>query len=154
MTPAPKHPTQEMPPARKAVMQNHHEKTRDMARSVLPSKLTVKQWRRQIHHRERSRVRAELHRARYSPGDLDDFSDTATGVDRTKHEISEMVLERRDADKLGPLLRWAEYHNDHDPALRNAPVADRLEHFASRLPDGLIGSHAMIHIAWHLYRVY
>ena len=136
-------------------MRNHHEKTRDMARSVLPSNLTVKQWRRQIHHRERARVRAELHRARFiNPGDLDDFSDNAAGVDLTKHAVREMVVERREADKLGPLFRWAEYHNDHDPALRCAPVADRLEHFASRLPDGVIGSHAVGHIAWHLYRFY
>ena len=136
-------------------MQSHHEKTRDIARSVLPSKLNVKQWRRQIHHRERGRVRAGLHRARFTnPGDLDDFSDNATGVDLTKHEIREMVFKRREADNLGPLLRWAEHHNDHDPALRGAPVADRLEHFASRLPDGVIGSHAVGHIAWHLYRVY
>jgi hypothetical protein len=47
-------------------MRNDHEKTRDMARSLLPSNLTVKQWRRQIHHRERSRVRAELHRASFT----------------------------------------------------------------------------------------
>ena len=135
-------------------MRNHHEKTCDIARSVLPSKLTVKQWRRQIHRHKRIRVRAELHRARLTNhGDLDDFDDNATGVDLTKHEISEMVLGRRDADKLGPLLRWAEHHADHNPALRNATINHCLEHFASRLPDGVIGHHAVEHIAWGIYRV-
>jgi hypothetical protein len=132
-------------------MRNHHEKTRNMARSVLPSNMTVKQRRRHIQHRERSRVRAELRRARFtSPGDLD-FSDNSISVDLTKRWISEMVLERREADKLGPLLRWARHHLDHDPALRDAPMADCLEHFAFLLPDGVIGRHAMTHIKWSVY---
>ena len=132
-------------------MQNHHEKTRDIARSVLPSNLTVKQRRRYIHHRERSRVRAELRRARLNSfGDLD-FGDNSIGVDLTKQWISEMVTERREADKLGPILRWARHHLDHDPTLRDAPMADCLEYFASRLPDGVIGRHAMTHINWSVY---
>lgn len=135
-------------------MRNHHEKSRDMARSVLPSKCCVKQWRRGIHQRERGRVRVALHEARSTfVDDLDDLFDaTACVDDYTKHEIAFMVDERRYSDKIGPLLRWAEHHLNHDPALADASYSDCLVYFQRVLPSGLIGNHAVSHIEWVLWR--
>ena len=128
-------------------MRNHDEKTRDMARSVLPSTLDAKHWRRHIHHSERHRVRAALHRARtMDTADLGYLSDDGVDADRTKHHIFEMVQERREADKLGPLLRWAEHRVEHDPSLREASRADRLEYFRTRLPSGVTNRHALSHL--------
>ena len=143
-----------MPPARKG---RHAKPSREdprLARSVSPASRPPSTGAVRFTTTNAFAVRAELHRARLTNhGDLDDFDDDATGVDLTKHEISEMVLERRDADKSGPLLRWAEHHADNNPALRDATINDCLEHFASRSPDGVIGHHAIEHIAWGIYRV-
>jgi hypothetical protein len=136
-------------------MHNHHEKSRDMARSALPSKCCVKHWRRRIHHRERGRVRAALHEARSTfVDDFDDLFDVAACADdHTKHEIAFMVDERRDADKLGPLWRWTEHHLHHTPALADATYSDCLIYFQGMLSAGLVGSHAVGHIEVVLWRV-
>ena len=135
-------------------MRNHHEKSRDIARSVLPSSCCVKQWRRQIHQSERGRDRVALHEARsIFVDDLDDLFDVAACADdHTKHEIAFMVDDRRYADKIGPLQRWAEHHLHHTPALADASYSDCLVYFQGMLPFGLIGSHAVGHIEWVLWR--
>jgi len=64
-----------------------------------------------------------------------------------------MVWDRRAADKTAPLVRWALHHVRHDPQLRDADLAERLDHFRQLVPDNTIGRHALSHIAWPLERL-
>jgi hypothetical protein len=124
-------------------VQNHDEKVRDMIRSVLPSTARhgVRATRRLIHRAERRTVKDRLRAG-------DDV-----GVVDTRGAISEMVWDRRAADKVAPLVRWALDHFRADPVLRDASTAERLEHFRRLLPDTTIGRHALSHIAWPLERL-
>jgi len=136
----------------RAIMKNHQEKTRNMARSALASSTSVQERRRHIHKRERARTRAVLHRARDFVGDeLDELEavdgDGVAGYGPVaRRDMAEMVDHRRSHDHLGALLRWAHHHFDHHPALRDAsdPTIDR--YFGSLLPDTLSGFHALQHI--------
>lgn len=105
-------------------MRNHNEKSRDMARSVLPSTArgTARQTRASIHRRERARLRTALHALR-AVGDPDDFDGDLTWIAR--RDIGEMVDDRRSADKVGPLVTWAERRVERDPALAAASPEDR-----------------------------
>lgn len=130
-------------------MHNHHEKARDMARSVLPStrRRGARMHRSHAHARERHRVRAALHEvATYD--DPDDYEGDLTW--EARRAISEMVGERRAADKVAPLMRWAERTVERDPVLRDASFEQRVAHFRRLLPKGLIGRHALTHLAWVL----
>ncbi len=155
-------------------MRNHHQKQRDMARSVLPSTLgSAAERRRRIHRRERAGVRAALREARrtgdgfddhldghlddHLDGHLDDHLDDhlderlEVGVDLvTRRRIAELVADRRSCDKVGPLLRWAERTVECDPVLAQADLDQCLAHFRRTLPVDLIGRHALFHIEWVL----
>lgn len=126
-------------------MHHHHDKSRDMARSVLPStgRRRARQERAIIHRRERARLRHELHALSRHLDPLD-FEGDLTWRDRGEMDL--MVGLRRAADKVGPLLRWAEVTIARDPVLRDASPSDREVHFASLLPPGLIGQHAISHL--------
>lgn len=128
-------------------MRNHHEKARDMARSVLPStaRKAARRTRASIHGRERARLRVELHSLR-DAGDADDFEGDLVWTAR--REIKDMVLDRRGADKVGPLLAWAERLIETDPTLSAATPDEREAHFRRVLPPGLIGNHAISHLWW------
>ena len=130
-------------------MRNHNEKTREMARSVLPStaRKSARLMRASIHGRERAQLRATLH-ALQAVGDPDDFEGDLAWTAR--RDIEEMVDDRRGADKVGPLLRWAERLVERDPALAAASPQDREVHFLKILPPGLIGNHAVSHLRWVL----
>ena len=130
-------------------MRNHHEKARDMARSVLPStaRKSARHAGASIHGRERARLRSELHALRVA-GDADDFEGDLTWTAR--RDIEEMVDDRRGADKVGPLLAWAERLVERDPALGAATPEDREVYFRKILPPGLIGNHAISHLRWVL----
>ena len=125
-------------------MHNHDQKARDMARSVLPSKgrQRARKERRLIHHSERRGVRVALHTGRRLDPELVEVPA------RDRSAIWEFVIERRYADKLGPLTRWAERTVATDPALSDAEPLDRLDHFRDLLPDNKIGRHAVSHVAW------
>ena len=101
-------------------MRNHTEKARDMARSVLPStaRKGARDTRADIRGRERVRERQMLHHLR-GYVDPDDFE----GVlgEELHREIGEMVWHRRSADKVAPLMRWAERTVARDPRLAAAP---------------------------------
>jgi hypothetical protein len=124
-------------------VQNHDEKVTDMIRSVLPSTARhgVRATRRLIHRAERRTAKSRLR-----AGDDDVFVDT-------RGAVSDLVWDRRAADKVAPLVRWALHHVRADPALRDATTAERLEHFRRLLPDTTIGRHALSHIAWPLERL-
>ena len=130
-------------------MRNHHEKARDMARSVLPStrRRGARQDRALAHARERSCLRARLHDLA-SFADPDDYEGNLTW--EARREISSMVEERRAADKVAPLVRWAERTVERDPVLREAAYDERLAYFRRLLPEGLIGRHALVHLHWVL----
>lgn len=128
-------------------MRNHDEKARDMARSVLPSnaRKTARRARAQIHGRDRARERQLLNELRRAPdfGDLDD--EAPLGRDH-RLDMLDMVRDRRDADKVAPLLRWAARTVERDPRLSAASPEDREAYFRSVLPPGLIGDHAVTHL--------
>lgn len=125
-------------------MRNYDEKNKNMQRSVLPSnrRRAARQERRAIHGRARARERNALaqHRNDYEAAEPD-FQEG-----RRKAATKWMVLDRRAADKIGPLTRWAVRIIERKPVLRDAALADQVAYFASRLPTDLIGRHAVFHI--------
>lgn len=121
-------------------MRNSSEKRRDIARSVLPSTMCVKQTRHQIHKSERARVRQFLHEGEYD-GLVPDRVDGPT-----MRGIKEMVSDRRRADKTSQLIRWAVHQVATEKKLINATHEERLKEFLSVLPDNLAGRHALTHI--------
>lgn len=107
------------------MVRNHHEKYKDVAESVLPSTRcrAARQDRRAIHQRHRAQTRAALADYRV-PGDP---VDVETDVRRTPdREIRDFVWDRRSADKVGPLIRWAIRRVEHDPPLRDADGATQV----------------------------
>ena len=84
-------------------MRNHHEKARDMARSVLPStaRTSARSMRAQIHGRERAHERQLLHDLRRCP-DPDDYGACLGLSDRHRRDVADMVDHRRSWDKVGP----------------------------------------------------
>jgi hypothetical protein len=129
-------------------VRNHNEKTRDMARSVLPS--TRRAWareaRRAIHHRERARLRSALAVARRD--EPDDIEVDLAFVDRGARR--DFVLDRRSGDKVAPVINWAVRTIAKSVDLRQLDPRDQLDHFRRVLPDNLIGRHAVSHLEWVL----
>jgi len=129
-------------------VRNHGEKTKDMIESVLPStaRKRAREERRLIHRRARARQRVALAAVRATRDDTSvDFRDG-----RRRSELKWMVLDRRAADNVGALTRWAAAVVAADARLRNAPVHVQVAHFATILPAGVIGAHAVQHIEWAL----
>jgi hypothetical protein len=133
-------------------VRNHNEKIKDMGRSVLPStsRRSARDNRRMIHKRQRARELAAViaYRRDADPGSVTPDVRGTYGPD-----ITEMVWSRRAADKVGPLIRWAEATIAADPVLRSAPLAEQVAYFARLMPDNTIGRHAVQHIeqalAWN-----
>jgi hypothetical protein len=129
-------------------VKNHGEKTKDMIESVLPStaRKRSREQRRLIHKRARARQRVALAEVRATYDDASvDFRDG-----RRRSELKWMVLDRRAADNVGALTRWAAAVVAADASLRDAPLHVQIAHFAAVLPPDLIGQHALQHIEWAL----
>jgi len=129
-------------------VRNHDEKNKNMQRSVLPSsrRKAARRERRAIHRRARARQRdvlAQYRKDAYVPEP--DF-----GEGRRKAATKWMVLDRRSADKIGPLTRWAVRTIDQDPVLRDAALGEQVAYFAAMLPTDVIGRHAVFHIEFAL----
>jgi hypothetical protein len=124
-------------------VRNHTDKVRDITRSVLPStaRRSASKNRKLIHRAERHAVAAALRRG-----------DDPVVVRSYRGDVTEMVWERRSADKVAPLVRWALYQVRTDPDLRNSPLQVQVDYFRRILPDTTIGRHALSHIAWPLGR--
>lgn len=124
-------------------MQNHDEKITDVIRSVLPStaRRDARRTRQLIHRAARRKVKVALR-----AGDMDAVVDI-------RGPIEDMVWDRRAGDKVGPLVRWALHQVGHDPRLREASLAERIDHFRQLLLNNTIGRHALSHIAWPLERL-
>ncbi|MDT3440789.1 MULTISPECIES: hypothetical protein [unclassified Pseudofrankia] len=127
-------------------MRNHGEKTKDMAESVLPStaRRSARQERRRIHQRQRARERNLMVVVRGNAEHDDGNADFREVIRR--RDITQMVWDRRGADKIGSLVRWAGSRVDRDDSLREASVDEQVQYFARLLPDNLIGRHAVQHI--------
>jgi hypothetical protein len=81
-------------------MRNHDDKTRDMARSVLPStaRKKARRDRAAVRSRERAAERQLLHELRCCVSDLDDVDAHTAWQDR--RGMADLVEDRRGADKV------------------------------------------------------
>lgn len=126
-------------PSDASQMINHADKPKDMARSILPSTWRGA-WKKRagLHRSERHAANASLRELTRDPGAWDDG--VAFG-ERPAAELSSYVSRRRASDKLNHFERWAIRRT---AALRRE---DRLSHLRAVLPGGLIGQHALLHLA-------
>ncbi len=116
------------------------EKARDMARSLLPSKNreAARKDRVSIHRSERRQSRMETARLAADPESFEDFA----GFDgHSEVEVRQMVRWRRAGDKVAPFIRWA------SAITRPLPQPSRLSHIRALVPRGVIGEHALLHVA-------
>lgn len=133
-------------------MRNHDEKIKDMQRSVLPStsRKAARAERRRIHQRQRARERDVLAEYRLTRPTASDEFDPDFREGRRRSDTENLVCDRRTADKIGPLTRWAVRTVQADPDLRDAGLPAQVAYFEAVLPGDLIGQHAAFHISWAL----
>lgn len=124
-------------------MRNHDEKIKDMVESVLPStrRKAARGTRRLAHKQHRSRQRDVLRNITVEPDP--DFRER-----RRTAAISNMVWDRRAADNISALVRWATATVEQNPDLRGAGWPAQRAWCASVLPKNTIGRHALQHIEW------
>lgn len=127
-------------------MRNHDEKARDMARSPLPStaRVAARKHRATVHGRERAYARIQVAELRRF-ADPDDFEGDLTWQDRA--DLEHMVGLRRMYDNVAALIHWATRTIATDPQLRAATPHEQLTYFGCRMPEGMLGRHALIHLA-------
>lgn len=123
-------------------MRSSATKSRDMARSILPSRARsttarLARTRRANRHAIGQRLSYIRRGHRADQEDWDERSDLRAYPDV---EIGIIVRWRRGADKLNHFERWAV------EVTKPLPVEDRLGHMRAMLPGGLIGEHAMSHL--------
>lgn len=120
-------------------------KVRDMTRSILPSCASKKarEELRRVKKSGRKKVAAQLHEMRGERGEVENaFWDSEADLDfypyrRIKYE----VRDRRGADKIAPIVRWAEARTKHLPREERLPYLTR---FIGR--DTLAERHAWTHL--------
>ncbi len=144
------------------------DKARDIARGVLPStaRKGARENKRAFHAKRRHNqnqtdhalarhLAVEENGRLHTDVDLyDDFEDpiihdgyhASTKGKATSYndDMSEIVSDRRDADKLGPLISWATATEKNKMA--GWDVADKIAYFKAVLPDTLQGRHALGHV--------
>ncbi len=118
------------------------EKAREMGRSILPS--TRRSAHAQQHHISRHYRRANrqaVAQMGWSEGGWLDYvgRDLLTDTKR-QVRIGYLVRERRDADKIAPVMRWA------DAIAADRRKLDRRAYVAQLLPQNIVGWHALTHI--------
>jgi hypothetical protein len=123
-------------------------KRRDIARSVLPS-TARKAARRKlaaVKRKNRRAVRSDLRsigRPRRAEPVVAEYDGAPFNpAAYPDAEINRTVRRRRDADKLGPVFRWAK------ATTRDLPLEDRLPAIRTVLADNLAGRHALSHLEW------
>ena len=123
-------------------------KHRTMARSVLPANARARKAARKAKRRVHGAVRAaERGLLAVAPHDdaFDERIPRALDAQHGAHDgVRSVVGRRRAADKVGPLIRWAVANADE---LGPEPT-ERIAKLRTLLPDGLIGAHALAHLAW------
>lgn len=129
-------------------MRNHDQKTRDMARSILPStgRHLARKRKKIAAGRARAQERALLDRLVRRVDDLDGVEDRLDAYDVYPTDRAWLVNARRDADKVAPLIRWTEARVERTPRLAQGDFAARRSYFASLLGDTVVGRHALSHI--------
>ena len=129
----------QVPRERPVIGAMHSDKERDMARSLLPSRwrgaARAKAQAKRSTRREVSRVMSEL------SVDPDAWDDADGVFDDSAIEVRGVVNRRRSSDKVNPFIRWATQTTKH------LPKPSRLHHLRGVLPKGLIGDHALTHLA-------
>lgn len=133
-------------------MRNHDQKTRDMARSILPStaRHASRSRKQGSARRARARHRALIGRLMEHLHDLDVFDEALDRYELDDIGWDGLVEDRRSADKVAPLIRWAEVRIERTPHLRDGDYWTRRNHFAGLLGDTVIGRHALQHLD-HLF---
>lgn len=148
------------------------DKARDIARGVLPStaRKSARDNKRNFHAKHRHAQRQANHAilrhcsdidpetgALYTDPDLfDDFvdpevfdgyhaatKDPSLGWDDMSQR-GEIIISRRNADKLGPLISWATATERNK--MSGWSVEDKIAYFKAILPDTLQGRHALGHV--------
>ena len=119
-------------------------KVRQMGRSVLPStaRVMARSSLAGVRRPDRRSIHGHLTSYRGSVGAVLDrvLDDEANLCDWPRHTIRDVVTQRRDADKVAPLQRWAVARTRH------LPQPDRLPSLRSAVPSTLIGRHALSHL--------
>jgi hypothetical protein len=129
-------------------MRSSVTKRLDMARSILPSKArgsaaaALAAARRTNRRAVGRRLRAVAAAGVTGPGAVDDLLDGDDPWSYPDVAIGRVVRWRRGADKLNHFERWAV------AVTRHLRPEDRLSHMRALLPGGLIGEHALSHLAW------
>ena len=133
-------------------MRNHDQKTRDMARSILPStaRHISRKRKKGAARRARARNTARLGRLIAQLHDLDGFEEPLHRYDLDDEGWDGMVEDRRAADKVAPVIRWTQVRIERDARLAEGDYWVRRNHFAALLGDTTIGRHALQHLD-HLF---
>lgn len=129
-------------------MQYGEDKIRTMARSILPAtnRRDAKNTAQMIKRRNRRNTRQTLHewKSYTDPlefeGHIFDYGEP-TSLGWEMSSIKAAMWDRRQHDKLQPMIRWAKAYTAHldDPF-------DRYMLMKKILPDNLIGRHALSHL--------
>lgn len=130
-------------------------KERDMVRSILPStsRKAARDNKQNVNRAHRSAVRQALrqHRDVLAVEGWDDGDDDALDApyvkvheaDRTyDRKIKDSMWMRREADKVAPIIRWAE------KKVQDIRPEDRLSWLQARMPNNLAVRHAISHIKY------
>lgn len=130
-------------------MRNHTDKTRDIARSILPStaRRAARAEKRAGHHRARQVNRRRMQRLAQAthPDDVsDDLIDYRGDLDNRGWDS--MVENRRDADKTSSLRRWTKHHLANDPTFAALDPLGREARLLKTLGDTVAGRHAVSHV--------
>jgi hypothetical protein len=120
-------------------MVHGEEKARDMARSLLPSRWRkgARKERALIHRGSRRKPKEALARLTREP---EGWEELPSPKDFSRRELLGVVQHRRGADKVNPFIRWA------TAVTREFPRESRLSHVRGRVPRGVIGEHALVHL--------
>ena len=112
-------------------------KERDMGRSVLPSssRKAARADKRAANKNYRASVRDAI-----ASFDGEDIDESLIRDGRRLSNMCWMRSERRAADKVAPLMRWAE------AKVADLPMEDRETYIRKILPEGMIGNHAWTHL--------
>lgn len=123
-------------------MRSSATKSRDMARSILPSRARSTTAHLALTRRaNRHAIGQQLsYMRRGDRADQEDWDDRWNLRAYPDKEIAMIVQWRRGADKLNHFERWAVQ------VTKALPVEDRLAHMRAMLPGGLIGDHALSHL--------
>ena len=119
-----------------------------MARSILPStaRRHARYRKQRSGQRARARNEARLRRLMDHLDDLDGFEEPLDRYDLDDTGWDGMVDDRREADKVAPLIRWAEARIARNRRLATGDYWARRNYFARLLGDTVVGRHALQHL--------